>query len=222
MIEAAPGEEASPSRAAVAARFCAGSTGSCSRWSPSRLRALGRLGRHALRRPGDESYFVVQRRSPPASASSVWSLAIPRAARPRPPALAPHLRRHPRADGARLRRRRDDSRLEALARPRRHPVPAVRARQGPVRPRARRLPRGARGQVTAGAPSCPPSGSPSGPILLVFLQPDLGTALVYGAALIAVLFFAGVRWRQLLTLLVSAAIVIVSVLWLLPPRVSRC
>ena len=35
------------------------------------------------------------------------------------------------------------------------------------------------------------------PILLVFLQPDLGTALVYAAALFAVLFFAGVRWRQL-------------------------
>ena len=39
------------------------------------------------------------------------------------------------------------------------------------------------------------------PILLVFLQPDLGTALVYAAALFAVLFFVGVRWRQLLALL---------------------
>ena len=32
------------------------------------------------------------------------------------------------------------------------------------------------------------------PILLVFLQPDLGTSLVYIAALTACLFIAGVRW----------------------------
>src|SRR5919198_1297593 len=35
------------------------------------------------------------------------------------------------------------------------------------------------------------------PIGLVFLQPDLGTALVYGAALAAVLFVAGARWTHL-------------------------
>ena len=54
------------------------------------------------------------------------------------------------------------------------------------------------------------------PILLVFLQPDLGTALVYGAALVAVLFFVGVRWRQLLTLLLVVAFAGLSVVWLLP------
>jgi rod shape determining protein RodA len=54
------------------------------------------------------------------------------------------------------------------------------------------------------------------PILLVFLQPDLGTALVYGAALIAVLFFVGVRWRQLLVLLAVAGFAALSVVWLLP------
>ena len=32
------------------------------------------------------------------------------------------------------------------------------------------------------------------PIVLVFVQPDIGTALVYAAALAAVLFIAGVRW----------------------------
>ena len=32
------------------------------------------------------------------------------------------------------------------------------------------------------------------PIALVFVQPDIGTALVYTAALAAVLFVAGVRW----------------------------
>ena len=35
------------------------------------------------------------------------------------------------------------------------------------------------------------------PILLVFVQPDIGTALVYTAALAAVLFVAGVRWSHL-------------------------
>jgi rod shape determining protein RodA len=54
------------------------------------------------------------------------------------------------------------------------------------------------------------------PIVLVFRQPDLGTALVYAAALFAVLFFAGVRWRQLLTLLLAAVVVTLSVLWWLP------
>ena len=54
------------------------------------------------------------------------------------------------------------------------------------------------------------------PILLVFLQPDLGTALVYGAALFAVLLFVGVRWRQLITLVAIGVIGIASVLWLLP------
>ena len=55
-----------------------------------------------------------------------------------------------------------------------------------------------------------------GPIVLVFLQPDLGTALVYSAALFALLFFVGVRWRQLLVLFVAATIVTLAVLWFLP------
>ncbi len=59
-------------------------------------------------------------------------------------------------------------------------------------------------------------GLGAAPILLVFLQPDLGTALVYGAALFAVLFFAGVRWRQLLMLLLAGALITLSVLWWLP------
>jgi rod shape determining protein RodA len=59
-------------------------------------------------------------------------------------------------------------------------------------------------------------GLGAGPILLVFLQPDLGTALVYGMALLAVLFFVGVRWRQLLVLVALGVIGIASVLWLLP------
>ena len=35
------------------------------------------------------------------------------------------------------------------------------------------------------------------PILLVFLQPDAGTALVYGSVLAAVLFVSGIRWLYL-------------------------
>ena len=55
-----------------------------------------------------------------------------------------------------------------------------------------------------------------GPILLVFVQPDLGTALVYAAALVAVLFVAGVRWLHLALLGVAGAMVVTSALWLLP------
>ena len=55
-----------------------------------------------------------------------------------------------------------------------------------------------------------------GPMLLVFLQPDLGTALVYGAALAAVLFLAGVRWLHLALLAASTLVLLVGVLWLLP------
>jgi len=54
------------------------------------------------------------------------------------------------------------------------------------------------------------------PIGLVFLQPDLGTALVYGAALAAVLFLSGVRWRHLALLGVGAVVLLTGVLWLLP------
>jgi rod shape determining protein RodA len=54
------------------------------------------------------------------------------------------------------------------------------------------------------------------PILLVFLQPDIGTALVYTAALAAVLFVAGVRWSHLAALATVAVAIALAVLWLLP------
>jgi rod shape determining protein RodA len=54
------------------------------------------------------------------------------------------------------------------------------------------------------------------PILLVFAQPDLGTALVYTAALGAMLFVCGTPWKQL-AVLGSLAILLVSVvLWIGP------
>jgi rod shape determining protein RodA len=54
------------------------------------------------------------------------------------------------------------------------------------------------------------------PILLVFVQPDFGSALVYMAALAAVLFVAGVRWSHLAALTVVAVVAALAVLWFLP------
>jgi rod shape determining protein RodA len=54
------------------------------------------------------------------------------------------------------------------------------------------------------------------PIALVFIQPDLGTALVYAAALVAVLFVSGVRWLHLAVLAATLALVATLVLWLAP------
>ena len=54
------------------------------------------------------------------------------------------------------------------------------------------------------------------PALLVFIQPDLGTALVYLAALAAMLFVAGAPWRHLATLGAIAVLLVASVLWIGP------
>ena len=53
-------------------------------------------------------------------------------------------------------------------------------------------------------------GSALVPILLVFVQPDIGTALVYTAALAAVLFVAGVRWVHLAMLGARALVVVLA------------
>ena len=54
------------------------------------------------------------------------------------------------------------------------------------------------------------------PILLVFVQPDIGTALVYASALGAVLFIAGIRWWHLGVLGAVTVVSVLAVLWLLP------
>jgi rod shape determining protein RodA len=54
------------------------------------------------------------------------------------------------------------------------------------------------------------------PIVLVFAQPDLGTALVYGAALVAMLFVSGTPWKQLAVLGGLAALLVSVVLWIGP------
>ena len=54
------------------------------------------------------------------------------------------------------------------------------------------------------------------PMLLVFLQPDIGTALVYAAALGAVLFVAGTRWSHLGVLGAGVVLTLALTLWILP------
>jgi rod shape determining protein RodA len=54
------------------------------------------------------------------------------------------------------------------------------------------------------------------PIGLVFLQPDFGTALVYGVALLAVLFVASTRWIHLAAIGAVVLIGALSILWFLP------
>jgi rod shape determining protein RodA len=51
------------------------------------------------------------------------------------------------------------------------------------------------------------------PVVLVFAQPDLGTALVYLAALSAMLFVCGTPWRQLTVLGSVVVLLVVGVLW---------
>jgi len=51
------------------------------------------------------------------------------------------------------------------------------------------------------------------PVVLVFAQPDLGTALVYLAALSAMLFVCGTPWRQLAVLGSVIVLLVVGVLW---------
>ena len=54
------------------------------------------------------------------------------------------------------------------------------------------------------------------PLLLVFVEPDVGTSLVYGAGLAACLFIAGSRWLHLGLLAAATVFLAVAVLWALP------
>jgi rod shape determining protein RodA len=54
------------------------------------------------------------------------------------------------------------------------------------------------------------------PGLLVFEQPDIGSSMVYGAALAGVLFVAGTRWLHLGALIAVAAAAITFILWVGP------
>ena len=50
------------------------------------------------------------------------------------------------------------------------------------------------------------------PVVLIMLQPDLGTSLLIGASGLFVVFFAGIRWRYILGALVVVA-VLVPIMW---------
>jgi len=54
------------------------------------------------------------------------------------------------------------------------------------------------------------------PALMIFAQPDLGTAIVYLAVLAALLFIAGVPWTHFATVAAIVATLAVLVLWALP------
>lgn len=54
------------------------------------------------------------------------------------------------------------------------------------------------------------------PMALVFKEPDFGSALIYGSALLAVFFFGCLPWKQLGVLAAMAAIIGLSILWFLP------
>ena len=56
----------------------------------------------------------------------------------------------------------------------------------------------------------------AGPIALVFFQPDIGTALVYTAALAAVMLAGGIRWLHLAVIGTIALVVLLALLWWLP------
>jgi rod shape determining protein RodA len=54
------------------------------------------------------------------------------------------------------------------------------------------------------------------PAALVFLQPDLGTSLVFGVVTLAVMFVAGVRWSHFLAIAAGFAVMVTAVLVVAP------
>jgi rod shape determining protein RodA len=54
------------------------------------------------------------------------------------------------------------------------------------------------------------------PAALVFLQPDLGTSLVFGVVTLAVMFLAGVRWSHFLAIAAGIAVMVTAVLVVAP------
>jgi rod shape determining protein RodA len=54
------------------------------------------------------------------------------------------------------------------------------------------------------------------PIVTVFIQPDLGMALVYAATLLGILFLVGVPWHHFAVFGAVLAVLMLGVLWILP------
>jgi rod shape determining protein RodA len=53
-------------------------------------------------------------------------------------------------------------------------------------------------------------------VVLVFREPDFGTALIYSAAVAGILFLSGAPWRHLAVLAVLAGLLASAILWFLP------
>jgi len=56
----------------------------------------------------------------------------------------------------------------------------------------------------------------AGPALLIFLEPDLGMALIYMAILVGVLFVAGTPWKHFAVGAVALATTVLLAFWILP------
>jgi rod shape determining protein RodA len=69
---------------------------------------------------------------------------------------------------------------------------------------------------SAGGLVLPVLGLTAIPAGLVFLQPDLGTAMVYGAIALTMLFIAGIPWQQMLAIVAILAVLVTGVLWAAP------
>ena len=121
------------------------------------------------------------------------------------PGLA-HLRHPDRSAGRDPGGRRWRRRIRALDLDRSARFPVQRDRQDPHDHRACQLPVGARGAPRLAVPDhrCLPAGG-SRRLLLVMLQPDLGTSLVFGAILAGMLWMSGASLRWLTALAVAVS-----------------
>ena len=118
--------------------------------------------------------------------------------------------RPPRADPGDRRRRR---RVGALGLRRAADLPVQRDRQDPHDHRAGELPGVAPGQARLARRRSSARASSSGPpLVLVMLQPDLGTSLVFGAILAGMLWMSGASLRWLVVLAVGV-VAMVPIAW---------
>ena len=166
-----------------------------------RRRALGVAGVTRFDVPGNPTYYLDRQIVYAAVGGFALIVALARRPGPLPPLLARHLRRDRRPDRDRLRARQRRARLDALDQRRLLPFqPSEFGKLLFVLALAGFLAERAAQRRARCARRCARSGSAAIPIVLVFVQPDLGTALVYLAALGAMLFVCGTPWTHLAVL----------------------
>ena len=140
-------------------------------------------------------------------------LALPRAA-----GRHLHLPLRQRLAGLRLRLRRP--RLAALLRTSLLHLPAIGARQAPARSGACRVRhRWRQARLADGSARCATSASDWPRLALVFLQPDLGTSLVFVVATLAVMYFGGVPWTHF-AVIGAAIVALVALVLVVAPAVG--